>query len=149
MAEQVRKALLGAMNVTAVCGARCAQEWRGKDVPKVLGRSLTSVPQEGGGSRGNQLSEVSPFFFLEDLPFFLGELCKCFLPLLQFRSQKGALQPAVQAWTALSLQDLRYGQQDPKKLSVLLFKHAKSGIPFVPFISLFEEAQARQTCRAC
>lgn len=48
-------------------------------------------------AESDQLSEVSPFFFLEGLPFFLGELCKCFLPLLQFRSQKGALQPAKEA----------------------------------------------------
>lgn len=91
------------------------------------------LPQAGVGSREwstvDGQSSVLHFFFLE-------ELCKCFLPLLQFRSQKGALQPAKEALTALSLQDLRFGQQDSKLLSFLLFKHAKLGIPFILFAYL-------------
>lgn len=72
------------MNVTAVCGARCAQEWRDKDVPICREDPLPLSHKQEVEAECHALSVASPFFSRRPSFFFLEELCKCFLPLLQF-----------------------------------------------------------------
>lgn len=93
-------------------------------------------------AESDQLSVASPPSFLF---FSLEELCKCFLPLLQFRSQKGDLEPAKEALTALSLQDLRFGARILNSFQFYCLNMQNWEFP----VCLLGEAQARQTCQAC
>jgi len=56
-----------------VPGTRCAQERRGKDLPKVQGRSLLSLPQARTGSSERSTAGDNPpcflFSFLKEVVF--------------------------------------------------------------------------------